>query len=120
MKHCLSSMVPGLFVNEFQRSEFARFGKAQRDPMFITGATLMELEAFPTVASLVDYCQTVTLEEMRRQGQWLFTGMTQEDMDLAFSQRTAGGLNPSFKSAAELGRLRAARAAAPAGPGEPL
>lgn len=41
-------MAPGNFVNEYQRSMFRRVGKKRRDPMFITGAVLMELEGFPS------------------------------------------------------------------------
>merc|ERR1712080_515351 len=95
----MQSMVPGYFVNDYQRREFARYEKQHRDPMFITAAALIELETFPTAGSLVDYSQTVSLHAMRQDEQWLFTGMTSEDVDRAFAKRAtrSSGMNPSFK-----------------------
>jgi hypothetical protein len=41
----IGKKAPPVFVNEFQREEFEKYGVKRRDPMFITCAALMELEA---------------------------------------------------------------------------
>ena len=112
---CLSSMSPGCFVNEFQRTEFARFKRTQRDPMFITAACLMELEGFPDTASLLRHCSSVDLAALTAEEQWLFTGMDQEAVDEAFAGRVRGASakwNPSFKPPERIAALRALRARA--------
>ena len=115
VRSMLSSMAaPGTTaVNDFQRAEFAKYGKTRRDPMFITAAILMELEGFPDVPSIVDYCESVDLTALTRAEQWLFEGMDQADVDEAFARRlqqSSTGINPSFKTTAILDGLRRARA----------
>lgn len=111
VRYCMQSMVPGHFVNDYQREEFARYKKKNRDPMFITAAALIELETFPTVESLVEYSGTVSLSDLRRQEEWLFTGMTAEDVEKAFAHRAkaSSGLNPAFKKQELIAQLRQSR-----------
>lgn len=111
VRYCMQSMVPGHFVNEYQRDEFARYKKKARDPMFITAAALVELETFPTADALIRHSETVSLDEIRRAEQWLFTGMTAQDVDEAFAQRAKGGagINPSFKKPEQIAQLRQSR-----------
>ncbi len=39
----LTSMVPGSFVDDFQRRAFHEMGRAQRAPMFITATVLLKV-----------------------------------------------------------------------------
>merc|ERR1712216_700272 len=58
----LSTMVDfgvGHFVNKFQENEFCRLGIQRRDPMFMTGVTLMELESFPDSTALVRHLDSL-------------------------------------------------------------
>lgn len=111
VRYCMQSMVPGYFVNDYQREEFARYKKQNRDPMFITAAALIELDAFPTSESLIQYSRTVSLDEMRKSEQWLFTGMTSEEVDKVFAARAKNtdGVNPSFKKPELIAELRRSR-----------
>lgn len=43
VKHALSSMSKGVFVNDFQREAFEKYGRKRRDPMFITAAILVSV-----------------------------------------------------------------------------
>ena len=108
VKHTLSSMTPGTTVNTFQKEAFRKYGKKRRDPMFITGAILMELEGFPTSESVVAHCQSVDLEKLTREEQWLFAGMNAKDVEQAFKQRVkeGAGTNPSFKPPDFIAKLR--------------
>ena len=69
---------PPVFVNEFQRTEFLKYGVKRRDPMFITCAALMELEGFPTTSSIIRWCdqQGQDMDAMVKAEQWLFQGDT--------------------------------------------
>lgn len=111
LRHMLSSMVPGTRVNAFQKKSFEKYGRTRRDPMFITGAILMELETFPDEASLLRYCRRVDLDELTRNEQWLFDGMNAEDVANAFRQRrpTDSPTNPVFKSSELVKSLKLAR-----------
>jgi hypothetical protein len=68
-----------------QREEFERYGVKRRDPMFMTAMTLLELEAFPSVDSLARYCSTLDVDmvDELKSIQWLFDGMTDEDLQNA-------------------------------------
>jgi len=115
VKHALSSMIPGIYVNAFQETELRKLGRKNRDPMFITAATLMELEGFPNAASLIRHCKSVDLARITKEEQWLFNGMTQAQVDEAFATRlTSAGarVNPSFKPPHLLAAMRQARLAA--------
>lgn len=113
VRNSLSSMAPGTFVNDYQKNTFQSYGKKRRDPMFITAALLNELSAFPDSASVVAHCESVDLATLRRGEQWLFAGMDATQVAEAFEQRQmdGGGVNPSFKSAATIARLRQQRSA---------
>jgi hypothetical protein len=95
----------------YQRAEFALHGQKRRDPMFITAAGLMELEGFPSIESLVTWCANVSLEVLTEQEQWIFQGMTNEEVHDAFSKRIAdgGGINSSMKTPAQIGALKEQR-----------
>ena len=40
--------------------------------MFITAAGLIELEGFPSIESLVAWCEDASLEDLTEQEQWIF------------------------------------------------
>jgi hypothetical protein len=46
VKNCLSSMSRGVFVNDFQREAFEKYGRTRRDPMFITAAILVSVSVW--------------------------------------------------------------------------
>jgi hypothetical protein len=97
---CLTSVLAGVFVNEWQEREFSLLGRKARDPLIMTGATLIELECFPDVESLQRHCAGVSLESLREKEQWLFEGMLNDDVQRAFRRRLGkqGTNNPSFIS----------------------
>lgn len=68
--------------------------------MFITAAGLIELEGFPSIASLVAWCEEASLEELTKQEQWIFQGMTNGEVNDAFNTRISdgGGINSSMKT----------------------
>ena len=68
--------------------------------MFITAAGLIELESFPTIASLVEWCESVSLTELTKREQWIFEGQSNEDVHAAFERRIedGGGINQSMKT----------------------
>ncbi len=106
VRHTLSSMVPGNFVNAYQERAFAKYGKKRRDPMFITGSILMELEGFPDLNTLIEYCATVNLADLTREEQWLFDGMDAEAVATSFRERTKHQINPSFKNPDAISKLK--------------
>ena len=105
---CLSSMIPGSVVDDFQASQFKMLGKKRRDPMFITGATLIELEAFESEADLVSWSDQLDLKALQNSEQWLFQGMNNDQVMAAFSERLKAnnGSNDSFKTPKQLEALR--------------
>ena len=84
----------------YMACRFHRHGMMRRDPMFITAAGLIELEAFPTVASLVEWCQSTSFVDLTKQEQWIFEGQSNEDVHNAFERRIedGGGVNSSMKT----------------------
>jgi hypothetical protein len=129
----MSSMAPGSFVNEFQRSGFALIGRQRRDPMFITGACLVELECFADEAIAITALVGATnAGHEARSGdgsgsddggeglgphfasgvaseQWLHSGMDNAQVLAALEERMAAtGSNPTLKSATEVARKREA------------
>jgi 8-oxo-dGTP pyrophosphatase MutT (NUDIX family) len=113
VQHTLSSMTPGTSVNDFQRASFQKYGIRRRDPMFITGAILMELEGFSDELSVIEHCESVDLEALTREEQWLFEGMDGKQVKEAFKQRVSAGAgtNPSFKNPDFIKKLRKQRSA---------
>merc|ERR1740123_252267 len=67
------------FVNEFQHAAFEQYSIKRRDPMFMTMAALLHLEAFPSAEVLKQFCDAQDKQAMLKQMQYLFTGMTDED-----------------------------------------
>ena len=111
-KYMLSSMNKKvIYVNEFQKAAFEKHGIKRRDPMFITGATLFELEGFPTEKSLIKYSRTANMDALAKAEQWCFSGFTQTDLDNAFKHRlrNEAKVNPSFKTLAQIRKLKAER-----------
>ena len=98
-------------VNAFQAEEFGVHGVKRRDPMFITVASVIELEGFPTEASLIEWCNKQDLPALAKEEQWLFNGQAPEEVDKITMARMKGngGLNPSMKSGPQIQKLRAAR-----------
>jgi hypothetical protein len=97
------------FVDEFQRREFARYNIKRRDPMFMTAVTLFELEAFPNEQSLLEELQGTTLEEQAAEVQWLFNGMTNDDLEATRRTKDGGEPKQMIKNIDEIEALRAAR-----------
>ena len=97
VRHCLSSMVPGkdvIFVNDYQREEFATHGQKRRDPMFITAAGLIELESFPSIPSLVAWCEGASLEDltvMRTNISWGLGGVAPDLRKVRAGRRRSSG-----------------------------
>ena len=111
-KFMLSSMNSKVIhVNGFQKSEFQKYGVKRRDPMFITGATLFELEGFPTKESLIEFSKTANMDKMATDEQWCFSGFTQDDLENAFKERmnNVRKVNPSFKTLAQIRELKKER-----------
>eukprot|EP00931_Biecheleriopsis_adriatica_P076995 TRINITY_DN50640_c0_g1_i1.p1 TRINITY_DN50640_c0_g1~~TRINITY_DN50640_c0_g1_i1.p1 ORF type:complete len:367 (-),score=91.63 TRINITY_DN50640_c0_g1_i1:49-1122(-) len=67
-------------VNAFQQQEFMRLGIARRDPMFLTMATLLEVDTFPSVRSLISHSRQLCPDEELRHIQWLKDGMSPEEV----------------------------------------
>ena len=109
LRHSLSSMVPGNYVDSYQQRGFAKYNVKRRDPMFITAAILMELEGFPNVQCLLRYCRSVNLDILLEDEQWLFDGMSSADVSFAFAHRTANTINPSFKTPEVIEKLKKER-----------
>ena len=101
-----------IHINEWQRDAFAAHGVKRRDPMFITGATLFELEGFPTERSLLDHAAQADMDALAKAEQWVHTGMTQADLESAFAERVANPhkVNPSFKVQSQITELKRQRA----------
>ena len=81
--------------------------------MFITAATLMELEAYPTTKSLIDATDNVDISQLGIERQWLFSGMAHEKVTEAFIRRSElssqGKIKRSMKSLDDLEAERCKR-----------
>jgi len=97
------------YVDEFQRAEFAKYGIKRRDPMFMTAVTLFELEAFPDEESLLEELEGTTLEAQAAEVQWLFSGMTNDDLEGARRTKDGGEPKQMIKDIDEVEALRTAR-----------
>mmetsp|Transcript_41521 Transcript_41521/g.134041 ORF Transcript_41521/g.134041 Transcript_41521/m.134041 type:complete len:309 (-) Transcript_41521:79-1005(-) len=99
-------------VNAFQEEEFARLGIRRRDPMFLTMATLLEVESFPSVQSLALYSGGICPESELKRIQWLTDGMSPEDVRRAWERNispTDQGRKGMFRTAEERLALRRSR-----------
>lgn len=100
------------FVNDYQAGEFARLGIRQRDPVFLTLVSLMEVESFPSLQSLLRAAEGVDLAEARAAAIWLKEGLTPEEVAAVFRQRAEGGQESRHPFRAErFAELRARRLA---------
>ncbi|GBG28489.1 Hypothetical Protein FCC1311_047122 [Hondaea fermentalgiana] len=102
VEYCLTSVMDeGIsYVNDWQREQFERLNRTRRDPMIMTGAALIELEMFPDFDALRAFCSSTNLDALREGEQWLFPGMTNDDVEEAFLARLGETetVNPSFKA----------------------
>ena len=71
VENCLTSVLDGIYVNEWQEREFYTLGRSKRDPLVMTGAILVELETFPNVETLQAYCDHVSLQDLCKMEQGL-------------------------------------------------
>lgn len=87
VKYSISAFFPQHYVNKWQKEQFDFLSRTnaenkvkKRDPMLITAASLIGIECFDSVQQLLAYCKRVTLKELREEEQWLFEGMTNEEV----------------------------------------
>lgn len=87
---CFGSMVgpPMVPIDDWQLAEFRRYGVSQRDFMFIVMQTCLDIEAFPSAASLIRHALADDqVDPELRLVQWLFPGMSLEEADRIFWER---------------------------------
>jgi len=111
--HSFTSMNKALTpVNKFQEQEFLRLNIKRRDPMFLTMATMLEVESFPSIESLQRYSHDLTPDEELKRSQWLYEGMSPEEVkgvwDVSNSP-TESGRRGMFGTAEEMRELRLSR-----------
>eukprot|EP00747_Dinoflagellata_sp_TGD_P105751 gnl/TRDRNA2_/TRDRNA2_169647_c0_seq2.p1 gnl/TRDRNA2_/TRDRNA2_169647_c0~~gnl/TRDRNA2_/TRDRNA2_169647_c0_seq2.p1 ORF type:complete len:341 (-),score=71.87 gnl/TRDRNA2_/TRDRNA2_169647_c0_seq2:141-1163(-) len=73
-------------VDEWQRTEFERYGVAQRDFTWVVMSTCLDMEAFPSAAALIRHTLLDPEAELTRI-QWLFPCMTTEEAERIFWSR---------------------------------
>ncbi|KAJ9454019.1 hypothetical protein DIPPA_13031 [Diplonema papillatum] len=85
IRKCERAQVPGEWAGDFQKREYAVWNvHRQRDPMYLTGIILGELSQYQTEADVLAHVASVgSLSERLKAVQWIFPGMTQEDVDNA-------------------------------------
>merc|ERR1712060_147364 len=76
-----------VFVNEWQREEFERLQLSHRDPMIFTMYILLELDTFPTVEQVRDYCRDKVEQEEVKENMWLSPGMPPGEVAVALQKR---------------------------------
>jgi hypothetical protein len=74
-------------VNAFQKEQFEKHNIANRDPMYVTMAQLLQLENFDSVESLVAFTESFALDEERGRARWLEDGLTPDQVDAIFRKR---------------------------------
>ena len=62
-----------------QAEEFAAHGRTMRDPMFLTMMVALEIETFPSFASIKRHTARLEPEAELAAAQWLWDGMTVEE-----------------------------------------
>lgn len=106
----LASSMQDVFVpvNAFQALEFERLGIRKRDPMRVTILTILELESFPSLESLVRYTEHSDPMAQLQQAQWLVEGMSPEEVAAAWASlaTTNQGIIRSAKQLSLLRHLR--------------
>ena len=73
-------------VNAFQASEFARYSRVARDPLFLTMLIALEMESFPSTASIVRHGDSLDVVAALEETQWLYDG--------TYSNNTAAARDP--------------------------
>ena len=99
-----------VFVDGWQRDEFSRLGVRRRDPMFMSACVLLDAAAFADEAALRRHAPAgeQALVAERARVQWLFDGMTNEDV-VTLMEAPDGEPNEMIKSMPEVLRLRSER-----------
>lgn len=109
VKNAFTSMNSKLLpVNDFQATEFARLGLESRDPMLVTMAALLEVDAFPSMMSFRS--QEPDPKRAKTElaaAQWCFGGFSPEEVAAAWRRKRELGV---FRNAEERATLRTARA----------
>lgn len=105
--HAFTSMNGSLLpVNDFQKEEFHRMGLQRRDPMFLTMATLLEVDSFPSLQSLVSYSDGLDQDKEVQRMQWLHDGMSPEEVMAKFKTHNAPAqIMAMFRTAEERAEL---------------
>lgn len=79
-----------VYVNSYQEREFTKYGIVRRDPLFITMATLVEVEVFPSADAVVEHTKLLgSPHQQLEKVQWLRDGMTHAEVDDVFHGREA-------------------------------
>ena len=74
-----------VYVDEYQEIEFKRLNIKRRDPLFVTMQTLVHVEPFETCEALIDHCSSMgRFEDEKRAVQYLFSGMTEDEVNTVF------------------------------------
>eukprot|EP01059_Diplonema_ambulator_P034314 TRINITY_DN7618_c0_g1_i2.p1 TRINITY_DN7618_c0_g1~~TRINITY_DN7618_c0_g1_i2.p1 ORF type:complete len:287 (+),score=46.55 TRINITY_DN7618_c0_g1_i2:40-900(+) len=89
---CISSSTPGTWAGPFQKREYETWGiTRQRDPMYLTGVVLREITKFSSYRELIDALgKAGDLKEQARKAQWLYPGMTNEEVQAAMREQEDG------------------------------
>jgi hypothetical protein len=85
-------------ANEYQAREFARLGLSKRDPIFLTLASLMEVEALPSVRSLVREAACRDAASARAQALWLKENLVEQEV-AAILETSIEGIYKRFTAA---------------------
>ena len=112
--YSLSSLIPGVYNSDYQQHMFRSLNIPRRDPMWITAASLMELEAHPTPSSVIAASCGMDMQALGKERQWLHSGMSDEDVQTAFVRRKqprADGVpaKTSLRTLQDIERLRGER-----------
>ena len=74
-----------VYIDEYQETEFKRLNIKRRDPLFVTMQTLVQVEPFETCEALIDHCSSMgCFEDEKRAVQYLFSGMTEDEVNTVF------------------------------------
>jgi len=83
-----ATLVP---VDSFQAESLSSLGIKRRDPMYITMLSCLDVEAFPTADDIRRHCDSLgTPDEQAAKVQWLYEGLSPEEVAAVFKQRRSG------------------------------
>lgn len=109
----LSSFLPGFYVNKWQKEQFDFLSKTntdkkqkRRDPMMITAVSIVEVEYYSSISSLKNYCSKQNITDLRKENQWLFEGMNNDEVVEATVERFKTQFDPSSLYATTLEQRR--------------